>query len=104
MTKVTIDTDYFLTLVQTQRLGSHDDIPMVPPTSKLDTTIKADVKVKRERTPRAPSEYNLFMKDEIKRLKETSEEKDNKKLFALAASNYTAKKAEAKAKASTESK
>lgn len=85
MTKVTIDTDYFLTLVNSTQTS---EAPMVPP-------MKSEP-VKKERAPRAPSAYNKYMASEIKRLKETSEEKDNKKLFALAAANYKAAKAEGK--------
>lgn len=89
MVKVTLDCDDFLALVRPKEV---EDAPIVPPMEAAKS-----VKVKKERAPRPPSEYNIFMKSEIKRLKETTEEKDNKKLFAMAASNYTAKKKASKA-------
>jgi hypothetical protein len=95
MGKVTIDTDYFLTLVQGEL--SRGEAPMVPPMTK------EPVVVKKERAPRAPSAYNLYMKDEIKKLKQEHPELDNKKLFAMASSNYTAGK-KAKAAAASEGK
>ncbi len=84
MVKVTLDCDDFLALVRPKEPESPAVVPPMEPVKS--------VKVKKERAPRPPSEYNIFMKSEIKRLKETTSEKDNKKLFAMAASNYTAKK------------
>lgn len=90
MVKVTLDCADFLALVQPKHV---EEAPLVPP---MESTAKS-VKVKKERAPRPPSAYNLFMKDEIKKLKQENPGMDNKKLFAMASSNYTAQKKAAKA-------
>ena len=43
---------------------------------------------KKPKTPRAPSEYNIFIKDEIRRLKEGNPNMDHKMVFTQAVQNW----------------
>lgn len=43
----------------------------------------------KEKVERGPSSYNLFMKQQIKKIKETGEQKDHKAAFKKAAANWT---------------
>ena len=46
-------------------------------------------KEKKEKTPRAPSPYNKFMKDEIARVKKAQPGLDHKEAFKAAAANVS---------------
>jgi hypothetical protein len=48
----------------------------------------AGKKEKKEKTPRAPSAYNIFMKSEIAKVKKANPKFEHKEAFAAAAANW----------------
>ena len=46
----------------------------------------------KDKTPRAPSAYNIFMKKELTKLKEKHPQMDHKERFKLAANNWSKEK------------
>jgi hypothetical protein len=46
----------------------------------------------KDKTPRLPSAYNIFMKKELTKLKEQNPQMDHKERFKLAANNWSKEK------------
>merc|ERR1719504_237476 len=63
-----------------------------PPPKKEKPAKKSAKKEKKEKTPRAPSAYNIFMKEEIAKVKKANPSLDHKEAFKKAASNWKSAK------------
>merc|ERR1711934_449392 len=63
--------------------------PAAKKTAKKTTAKKAD---KKDKKPRAPSAYNIFMKKELEKLKKSQPKLDHKERFKMAAGNWSKNK------------
>ena len=59
---------------------------------------KSAKKDKKDKVPRAPSAYNLFMKDELVKVKKATPSIDHKAAFTKAAGNWATSKSNPKNK------
>mmetsp|Transcript_33205 Transcript_33205/g.55669 ORF Transcript_33205/g.55669 Transcript_33205/m.55669 type:complete len:251 (+) Transcript_33205:280-1032(+) len=58
-------------------------------TEQVVQQVDKNGKIKKERKPRDPSKYNIFVKDEIPRIKLANPGMDHKSAFKLAAANWS---------------
>ena len=63
------------------------------PKKKADKPAKSSKKAeKKEKVKRAPSAYNLFMKEELAKVKKANPNMEHKEAFAAAAANWSKQK------------
>jgi hypothetical protein len=62
------------------------------PAKKAIAKKPAAKKEKKDKVPRAPSAYNLFMKSELAKVKKANPKMDHKEAFTQAAKNWSANK------------
>jgi hypothetical protein len=60
--------------------------------SKLEKSGGAEAAPKKEKKPRKPNSFNIFMKDEIAKIKSETPGITHQQAFSKAAVNWTAKK------------
>lgn len=62
------------------------------PAKKAIAKKPAAKKEKKDKVPRAPSAYNLFMKSELAKIKKANPKMEHKEAFTKAAKNWSANK------------
>jgi len=86
-TKKIVDT--FIAAVDVDTKYTLDEMKKLLAEAYKSSTKKVKSEVKRE-----PSKYNIFVKNEIQRLREENPEKNIKELMAIAAANWKNSKTE----------